>query len=297
MKIILSRKGFDSQYGGVASPIFPDGRLMPLPIPSPNDRATFDHLRLPGMDVAQVVSDLTRGRYGASSRVHCDPDLSRPSLGPERGWIPSFGQCGAALRHLQLCGVNRGDVFLFFGWFRRVDLSHGTWRYVRGAPNLHLIFGWLEVGEFVDLVSHRDQLVERAPWASRHPHVDDARYNQIRGGNGLYIAAAKSRLAPHAAFGAGQFAHYSQTLQLTDASSMTRSVWSLPGWFHPSGSRRAPQITFHEDVSRWKRKDGRAILQTVAKGQEFVFSTDAYPQALSWVRRLVAASVPDATAD
>ncbi|MGQ0502490.1 MAG: hypothetical protein ACT4P0_07785 [Panacagrimonas sp.] len=216
------------------------------------------------------------------------------SLGPDRGWIPSFGQCGAALRHLQLCGVNRGDVFLFFGWFRRVDLSHGTWRYVRGAPNLHLIFGWLEVGEFVDLVSHRDQLVERAPWASRHPHVDDARYNQIRGGNGLYIAAAKSRLAPHAAFGAGQFAHYSQTLQLTDASSVTRSVWSLPGWFHPSGSRRAPQITFHEDVSRWKRKDGRAILQTVAKGQEFVFSTDAYPQALSWVRRLVGTSALNA---
>jgi Nucleotide modification associated domain 3 len=34
MKLILSRKGFDSAYGGVPSPILPDGTLCPLPIPS-----------------------------------------------------------------------------------------------------------------------------------------------------------------------------------------------------------------------------------------------------------------------
>ncbi len=33
MKIILSRKGFDSSAGGVPSPIFPDGGLLSLPIP------------------------------------------------------------------------------------------------------------------------------------------------------------------------------------------------------------------------------------------------------------------------
>ena len=31
MKIILSRKGFDSANGGGPSPIFPDGRLLSLP--------------------------------------------------------------------------------------------------------------------------------------------------------------------------------------------------------------------------------------------------------------------------
>ena len=33
MKIILSRKGFDSSCGGVASPILPGGEIVSLPIP------------------------------------------------------------------------------------------------------------------------------------------------------------------------------------------------------------------------------------------------------------------------
>jgi len=33
MKIILSRKGFDSSYGGYPSPILPDKTLLSLPIP------------------------------------------------------------------------------------------------------------------------------------------------------------------------------------------------------------------------------------------------------------------------
>ena len=33
MKVILSRKGFDSSYGGCASPILPDGTMLSMPIP------------------------------------------------------------------------------------------------------------------------------------------------------------------------------------------------------------------------------------------------------------------------
>ena len=44
MKIILSRKGFDSQYGKIKSPILPDGTLLSLPIPQENDTKTFDEL-------------------------------------------------------------------------------------------------------------------------------------------------------------------------------------------------------------------------------------------------------------
>lgn len=38
MKVILSRKGFDSANGGIPSPILPDGTLLSLPIPSELDR-------------------------------------------------------------------------------------------------------------------------------------------------------------------------------------------------------------------------------------------------------------------
>lgn len=33
MKVILSRKGMDSEAGGIPSPILPDGTLLSLPIP------------------------------------------------------------------------------------------------------------------------------------------------------------------------------------------------------------------------------------------------------------------------
>ena len=37
MKIILSRKGFDTTSGGCPSPILPDGTLLSLPIPDEED--------------------------------------------------------------------------------------------------------------------------------------------------------------------------------------------------------------------------------------------------------------------
>ena len=41
MKIILSRKGFDSGYGGCPNPILPDGTLLSLPIPSRNEKVKY----------------------------------------------------------------------------------------------------------------------------------------------------------------------------------------------------------------------------------------------------------------
>ncbi|WP_418483231.1 hypothetical protein [Dysosmobacter sp.] len=37
MKIILSRKGFDSANGGIVSPIFEDGTMVSFPIPSDDE--------------------------------------------------------------------------------------------------------------------------------------------------------------------------------------------------------------------------------------------------------------------
>ena len=44
MKIILSRKGFDSGSGGCPSPILPDGRLISLPIPVEGERLSYGDL-------------------------------------------------------------------------------------------------------------------------------------------------------------------------------------------------------------------------------------------------------------
>lgn len=80
MKVIFSRKGFDKKNGGVASPIFLDGRICSLPIPI-SDRAgwnvQYKEIRLGQSNLGGVVTDLTgkrSKRYGGNSRAHVDPD-------------------------------------------------------------------------------------------------------------------------------------------------------------------------------------------------------------------------------
>ena len=48
MKIILSRKGFDSEFGGHPSPILPDGRMISFSIPGKEDKIRYKDLKLDG---------------------------------------------------------------------------------------------------------------------------------------------------------------------------------------------------------------------------------------------------------
>lgn len=85
MKIIISRKGFDSGTCGVPDPILPDGTLIPFPIPDHRSRICFEHLGGTTESVGQLVSDLTGGRCRPGSPCHLDPDLdaaARPRLSP-----------------------------------------------------------------------------------------------------------------------------------------------------------------------------------------------------------------------
>ena len=54
MKIILSRKGFDSANGGIVSPIFEDGTMVSFPIPS-DDEDTYDSLYYNEIQYSQIL--------------------------------------------------------------------------------------------------------------------------------------------------------------------------------------------------------------------------------------------------
>lgn len=86
MKIIFSRKGFDSQYGGVPSPILPDGTLLPLPIPSTQGRP-LGGIQSSAGPLHMLVSDLTGGKIGPDTLVHLDPDLQSPAIPRLAGWL------------------------------------------------------------------------------------------------------------------------------------------------------------------------------------------------------------------
>jgi hypothetical protein len=133
MNVIFSRKGFDSQYGRMPSPILPDGRLLPLCIPSGHDRATLSDLPYIGTENTQLIFEVSDGRHNGSTRVHLDPDLAKTPQTQLDGWRPALGQTGAAQSHLRSKGIGPGDVFLFFGWFRQIELIAGRWRFAKGA--------------------------------------------------------------------------------------------------------------------------------------------------------------------
>lgn len=278
-RLVLSRKGFDSASGGMASPILEDGRMLALPIPSLGDPHRMRDL---GIDeLGPLFRDLKRDRLSLSTRVHIDPDLDVAARSRAQGWRPSLGQRGAAQTHLAECGVGAGDVFLFFGWFRRVENCNGRWRWVRDAPDLHVLFGWLEVAEVLSIGRDWRATIAARPWLADHPHVlVPRRRNTLN--NTIYLARAESQLVPGQP-GGGRFSSFHADLQLS-AEGGPRSVWSLPGWFMPVKGRSA--LSYHAS-ERWTRDGERCRLRSVARGQEFVLDLNGRPQAVEWVRNLV----------
>ena len=61
MKVVLSRKGFDSSNGGIVSPIFEDGTMISFPIPS-DDSDRFSDLHYKGGKFCHVDPDLDQVR-------------------------------------------------------------------------------------------------------------------------------------------------------------------------------------------------------------------------------------------
>jgi len=280
VKLILSRKGFDSSAGGVPSPIFPDGRMVSLPIPDKSSAVTYVDISYEGGSLGTLVADLTSGRVPPHYRAHIDPDLVADSLPRLPDWRPIFGQTGQAQSHLRNNHVGSGDLFLFFGLYRRVEMLNASYTWVRDVRPCHVIWGWLQVAEVLPLGNTRPQGYE---WAQYHPHF----YRGADPNNVVYIAERHLKIDKLAESlpGAGTFTHFSLSRQLTALQAANRSIWDLPGWIHP-GEERKP-LTYHTNLQRWQKRGGRTELKSVARGQEFVLDCDEYPEAIQWVCDLI----------
>jgi hypothetical protein len=175
MRIVFSRKGFDTSSGGGPSPIVA-GRPVSLPIPDTRGIAqtTYGDLGL-----GEHVNAASRGRLGDGDFCHDDPLFTN-------GGECIFGQCGAAQTHLERQGVGQGDVFLFFGLFRTRDEGEPC-----GKPH-HRIFGYLQVREVTLLA---DGVPDDAR-NLRHPHALrlHARNDCLWRGEGQVAARASAAL-------------------------------------------------------------------------------------------------------
>jgi hypothetical protein len=286
VRLILSRKGFDSSSGGCPSPIFPDGSMISLPIPDKRSPIRYSDLTWRGRNLGDVVARLTRKRHRRDHFAHLDPDLREGLLPRVPGWRPALGQHGAAQGHLHNQNVGAGDLFVFWGLFRPVD-PHLGW----AGPPEHRIWGWLQVGR----VANVDADVRDGPssweWANRHPHLAF----EPDPSNTLYVAAERLRLPGAGRVrlpGAGTFDVARDVHRLTDARAARPSLWSLPHAFLPSGR---PALSYHDREQRWSCDGDRVLLQSVARGQEFVLDLDEYPDVVGWVSEILAQTDPQRT--
>jgi hypothetical protein len=281
MKLILSRKGFDSSSGGGPSPIFPDGRMVSLPIPDRQSPIRYADIRWHEYNLGSLVSDLTGGRIPASYLTHLDPDLNYGSLPRQAKWKPLFGQTGAAQGHLRRSGVVEGDVFLFFGLFQHVVQTPGGFAWDTTSPPRHVVWGWLQAGEVL-AVDSIDR--SRYQWAENHPHF----HRSLEKNNTLYISREYLKLPSLSAEdfpGAGVFPRFSECLKLTASSAGSPCLWELPPWIYPENGRFP--LTYHGDPTRWQRTGHGTLLKTVTRGQEFVLDCEAYPEAIEWFMTLL----------
>ena len=281
MKIVLSRKGFDSSYGGVPSPVLPGVGPVSLPIPSSAGESARSYSAA-GHALGDLLSDLSCGKHDADTSVHVDPDLDSSSRSRTPCWRPAFGQVGAAQSHLANNRVGFGDLFLFFGWFRPAERHEDRWRFVPGTASFHALFGWLQVGAVIQLPDRDTTHVPE--WLRDHPHVTHAA--RFAGqGNTIYVAGHHLELGGSRVWDAGgRFSEWSDALKLS-AEGENRTLWHVPTWLDPRQGRTP--LSYHGKSDRWVRRNDCVYLQTVSKGQEFVLDCREYPEATQWVFHLI----------
>lgn len=265
MKAILSRKGMDSKAGKMPSPILPDGTLLSLPIPDSASLTGYGDLCYRGQSFREIISQLNpRFDFAKNPTCHLDPDIYSEITNRPSDWKPAFGQRGVSAAHLDRLGVNIGDVFLFYGMFQQTEWQkNGKLAYVKGSPVRHIIYGYMQIGE---IIRDEKKIKELYSW---HPH---SRYNESPN-NRLYLPAKY-----------GTF-RYAKPLVLTQNRQRSRRLWQLPPFFAEEGISISWQ-----GKNTPVMQDGFSILNSAARGQEFVITADTTAQNKNlsdWVENLI----------
>lgn len=259
MKVILSRKGFDSQYGGKPSIIYPDGEMLSFPIPvvKPELGVSPKELFSRGKGLNQIFKEL---KIKPFTSLHLDPDIRyNITKTRDKTFIGSFGQSSAALGHLNNNKVSKGDLFLFFGTFNYVK-TNGFIRYDKSIP-FHAIWGYLYVDHEINDISEIENKKELA-FLKSHPHYINRKLYK-KNDNSIFIGNKY-----------GIF-NFSDTLRLTKLG-YHKSYWSLPRYFYNTIISYLNELNKEIDES-----NNKCNIQTVGRGQEFVF--EANNDIYSWI--------------
>ena len=265
MKIILSRKGFDTQTGGYPSPVFPDNTMFSIPIPNKSNRETYKNLNFKhnNIPISKILNDLTKKRirnkdkkrlepfdYYTESKFRChyDPQIIENHF--------TLGQAHNALSHLNKQNVGKGDVFVFYGLFRKVEFNqkNNKWKY-KDKP-FHCIFGYMKVKDIIE-IKNKQFNIEKYPFSKNHPHLQPDFLNEFPESK-IYIGSTF------------EYFKFDKKRVLTDMDNYKNvSKWKLPINFDFT-----EYITY---IQKMEVKNNSCYIQHTGYGQEFVISTEKIP--------------------
>ncbi|MDE6552887.1 MAG: hypothetical protein K2K98_08010 [Muribaculaceae bacterium] len=263
MKVSFSRKGFDSKNGGQPNAILPDGTLLPFPIPDSTGKDRYNSLVIDHRSFFDIISELRpRTQLKRDGGCHLDPDLIMEVKYRKEGWKPAFGQADQSLSELRNNDFGEGDLFLFFGWFRETEYVTGKLRYKRNAPDIQLIYGYMQVGS---ILSGDNDIPD---WLMEHPHV--GRIKEGSRSDAIFLPTEHLDFLPVAP-GASML-KFSPELILT-ASGMTRSKWKLPDFFKEIKIGHSP-----------KQPENKEYFQSATIGQEMIW--ECTEEAIGWIKKI-----------
>ncbi len=270
MKIIFSRKGFDTVNGGYASPIIPDGTCYSIPIPGKLNNKKYCELDFSYQNepIQKILNNITNKHIAINGSHECCDYLDKkfkchndPCLIETKNHkVFTIGQANAALGHLNNQKVQKGDIFLFYGLFRDVEKIKEKWQYKETSKPVHLIFASMEIDEIVkDIkISTKEEILKNYPYLENHPHLDDGSI-KLDGNDQIYTGKQFKLF------------DYHRKRVLTDLDCYEGvSKWKLPINFDFS-----KYFSYIKDI---QITDNKAYMQHRGYGQEFVLSLDEMAQ-------------------
>jgi hypothetical protein len=262
MKIILSRKGIDSGAlsGRMASPILPCGCLCSIPIPYERG-VSYSEIQFGGRTFQEIVRELNPN--WSETIAHLDPDLRGDALSVRpKDWRAAFGQAGAAAGHLINQNVGIGDLFIFFGWFRKTIRIKDKLAFdPKDIHGRHIVYGWLQVGDVIEKLPLPHDLL----FVKDHPHI--LFFENETHPNKIYVSSQSGLKA-------GVFSTEAESVVLTREGGL-RSQWLLDDAFESLFLQR--DLTYHGKEARWDKEGKKIGLQAVNRGQEFVLDGKSHP--------------------
>jgi hypothetical protein len=304
MKIILSRKGFDTTYGQRPSPILPDNSLISLPIP--NMRFTsgilynntkysplqYKNLQIPNnvrkslidydvnveklLTYHDLMSQLFSKRQFKDNNTwysldkekalycHLDPDIRHDILPRPQEWKPIFGQEGTAQTHLENNKVEVGDLFLYYGWFQKTKVIEGKLSY--DGPMNGGIHIIFGYLQIGSIIKKDKTKIE--PWMVYHPHFDKELWNEKKGNKNTFYIANEVLTLNNNYSGAGFF-KYSDELVLTEQDPKINPNKNLTKWKYSYIPFKST-ISFNLGNVGWNKE--RKFFKSPEIGQEMVVS-------------------------